>query len=70
MTDHEVEREIEANQQRQVDNANKVEDDGPLLKTAEQVVNPLVNLIDPDPVDEGDVEHQRRENDAEQRPGE
>jgi hypothetical protein len=70
MTDHEVEREIEANQQRQVDNANKVEDDGLLLKTAEQVVNPLVNLLDTDDVEEGDVEHQRRENDAEQRRGE
>jgi hypothetical protein len=70
MTDHDVEREIEANQQRQVDDENRAEDDGALLNTAEQVVNPLVALIDTDNVDEGDVEQQRRENDAEQRRGE
>jgi hypothetical protein len=70
MTDHDVEREIAANQQRKVANENEAEDDGALLETAERVVNPLVNLIDTDDVDAGDVDAQRRENDAEQRRGE
>jgi hypothetical protein len=70
MTDHDVEREIAANQQRQVANENEAEDDGALLDMAERVVNPLVNLIDTDDVDAGDVDAQRRENDAEQRRGE
>lgn len=70
MTDHDVEREIEANNQRQLDGERAATDDGPLLGVAEQVVNPLVNLIDGDEGDEGDGEDQRLLNDAEQRQGE
>lgn len=68
MTDHDVEREIEANEQRQVDHEN--EDDGALLNAAERVANPLAQLINTEDVDESDVEQQRRDTDAEKRQGE
>ena len=72
MTDHDVEREVEANNQRQVNGEDQAEDDGPLVGAAEQVVNPVVNRIgtDNDRADQDDAEDQRLLNDAEQRRGE
>jgi len=70
MTDKDVEREIEANQRRDVDARNEAEDDGPLLDTAERVVDPLVDRIrTPDEdLDEGDLAERRRLNDEAQQP--
>jgi hypothetical protein len=67
MTDHDVDREVEANLQRDVEGEENARDDGPVVDAAERVVDPLVNLIDVDGADEDDVDEQRELNDAEQR---
>jgi hypothetical protein len=67
MTDHDVDREVEANLQRDVEGEDDARDDGPVVDAAERVVDPLVNLIDVDGTDEDDVDEQRELNDAEQR---
>jgi hypothetical protein len=67
MTDHDVDREVEANLQRDVEGEDNARDDGPVVDAAERVVDPLVNLIDVDGADEDDVDEQRELNDAEQR---
>jgi hypothetical protein len=70
MTDKDVEREIEANQQRDVEGRNEAEDDGPLLGTAERVVAPIVDVIrrPGEDVDEDDLEERRELNDEAQQP--
>jgi hypothetical protein len=71
MTDKDVEREIEANQQREVDARNEAEDDGAVLDTAERVVAPIVDVIrrPGEDLDEADLEERRELNDEEQQPG-
>lgn len=68
MTDPDVERELEANRQRAENAEDAAEDDGPVLDTAERVINPLVAPLAAEDVDEEDVEQQRRLNDEEQSP--
>jgi hypothetical protein len=68
MTDRDVQRELEANEER----ANKRErdDDGGIIDAAEDLISPVVDTIRRG--DEADdvetVEERVRENDAEQRP--
>lgn len=74
MSDRSVEREIEANEQRA--NDADVDDDGTIVDTAEQAINPLTRgfdtrVGDANDDDDGDLDpdRERRLNDAEQRPG-
>ena len=72
MTDPDVQREIEANQQRERAAEIQEEDDGPVIDTAERVLDPLVDPFVPD-VNDGDDEtlldpEEARRNDEAQRP--
>ena len=71
MSDPSVDREMEANEQR-ANNAGN-DDDGSLVDTTEQMVNPLTRGIDLGGDSNGgdddmDPDRQRRLNDAEQNP--
>jgi hypothetical protein len=72
MSDRSVEREIEANEQR-ADDAER-DDDGSVVDTVEQAVNPLTRGLDTrvggDNDDDSDLDpdRERRLNDADQRP--
>jgi hypothetical protein len=69
MTDRDVEREIEANEQRANDEAR--DDDDGILDTAEDAISPITEAIGrADDDDEDAAESQRRLNDEEQRRGE
>lgn len=72
MTDPDVQREIAANKQRELEAEREAEDDGPIIDTAERVLDPLVDPFVPDEVDDdGDTlldPEEARRNDAEQRP--
>jgi hypothetical protein len=70
MTDRDVEREIEANEQRANDEAR--DDDEGILDTAEDALSPITDAIGraDDDDDEDAAESQRRLNDEEQRRGE
>jgi hypothetical protein len=69
MTDKDVEREIEANKQRELERDRVEEDDGPVVDTAERIVDPLARGIGTNDDEEREsVEQRRRENDAEQHP--
>lgn len=74
MSDRSVEREIEANEQR-ANNAD-LNDDGTVVDTVEQAINPLTRgfdtrVGDANDDDDGDLDpdRERRLNDADQRPG-
>jgi hypothetical protein len=70
MTDRDVQREIEANEQRDRVRDDDATDDGPVIDTAERVVNPIVNAIGmSEEPDRDDLEERRFENDEEQRGG-
>jgi hypothetical protein len=45
MSDRDVEREIEANKQREMARDRAEEDDGPVVDTAERIVDPLAKAI-------------------------
>ena len=74
MSDPSVDREIEANEQRA--NNGDGNDDGSVVDSLEQTVNPLTRGLDAPGVGGGDAggdddvdpDQQRRLNDAEQRP--
>jgi hypothetical protein len=71
MSDPSVDREMEANQQRANNTDN--DDDGSVVDSVEQTVNPLTRGIDLGGDSNGgdgdvDPDQQRRLNDAEQRP--
>jgi hypothetical protein len=70
MSDHSVEREIEANEQRANDGGDN--DDGSVVDSMENTVNPLTSGLGTDlggdDGDDVDPDQQRRLNDAEQRP--
>ncbi len=69
MTDRDVEREIEANEQRANDDAR--DDDDGILDTAEDAISPITEAIGrADDDDEDAAASQRRLNDEEQRRGE
>jgi len=72
MTDPDVQREIAANKQRELEAEREAEDDGPIIDTAERVLDPLVDPFVPDEVDNDDETlldpEEARRNDAEQRP--
>jgi hypothetical protein len=66
MTDDDIRREIEANNQRAERDEDR--DDGPIIDTAEDIINPLVRGVGTNYDDEQEgVEQRRAENDAEQR---
>jgi hypothetical protein len=67
MTDNDVQREIEANERRDADAAREADDDPALVDAAETVINPLVNVLNDDPLDADEAERLRRQNDADQR---
>jgi len=73
MTDDDVRREIEANQQRAIDAENEAEDDGPVIDTAERLVDPLIDPFVPDADATGedrtllDPEEARRNDEAQRR---
>jgi hypothetical protein len=54
MTDPDVEREIEANQERDAAGEREAEDDGPIIDTAERIIDPLVEPFVPNEVDNDD----------------
>jgi hypothetical protein len=71
MTDDDVRREIEANQQRAIDIEHDAEDDGTIVDSAEKLLDPLIDPFVPDANDDAgetllDPEEAAR-NDAEQR---
>jgi len=67
MTDKDIRREIDANNQR-AENADE-RDEPAVVETAEDIVNPLVRGIGTNYDDEPEgVEQRRVENDAEQHP--
>ncbi len=70
MSDRSVEREIEANEERADDTER--DDDGSVVDTVEQAVNPLTQGLDTrvggDNDDDDDADRDRRLNDADQRP--
>lgn len=69
MTDDDVQREIEANQQRAVDAGNEAEDDGSLVDMAERVLDPLIDPFVPDANDDDETlldPEEAARNDAEQ----
>jgi hypothetical protein len=72
MTDPDVEREIEANRARDEAARREAEDDGPIIDTAERVLDPLVDPLVDDAldrdVDADEAERFRRQNDEAQRP--
>jgi hypothetical protein len=69
VTDRDVEREIEANKQREIAHDREEEDDGALIDTAEKAIDPIARVIGTNYDDEPEgVEQRRRENDADQRP--
>jgi hypothetical protein len=76
MTDPDVQREIDANKLREVDAEREAEDDGPIIDTAERVMDPLVDPLVPDEVENDEVENddtvldpeEARRNDEAQRP--
>ena len=71
MTGDDVRREIEANQQRANDIEHDAEDDGPIIDTAERLLDPLIDPLVPDANDEAGETHldpeEAARNDAEQR---
>jgi len=71
MTDDDVRREIEANEQRAIDIENEAEDDGSLVDTAERMFDPLIDPFVPDANDDADETllnpEEAARNDAEQR---
>jgi hypothetical protein len=68
MTDEDIRREIDANNQR-AENADR-DDDPEIVETAEDIINPLVRGIGTNYDDEQEgVERRRFENDEEQQPG-
>lgn len=71
MTDRDVQREIEANEQRASD-AARDDDEGGVLDTAEEALSPITEAIGEagDDDDEEAAESRRELNDAAQRKGE
>jgi hypothetical protein len=67
MTDRDVQREIEANEER-ANRQERDEDDG-IIDAVEDLISPVVDTIQRGDTDDVDtVEDRVRENDAEQRP--
>jgi hypothetical protein len=68
MTDHSVEKEIEANNRRKEARDRAAEDDGTLIDAAEEVIAPITDsLARFRDVDSEDLEHRREANDDDQR---
>ena len=73
MSDPDVQREIEANLQRDEAGKRAAEDDGPVIDTAERIIDPLVEPFAPDADDTEDGRtlldpEEARRNDEAQRP--
>lgn len=69
MVNEEVRREIQRNQQRDRQRKQEQEDDGPIVDTAETIIDPLTQAIGTNYDDEPEgVKQRRRLNDEEQRP--
>lgn len=70
MTDRDVQREIEANERRDQALDEAANDDGPVIDTAERILDPITDAIGTSgEPDRGDLEERRFENDEEQRAG-
>jgi hypothetical protein len=73
MTDPDVQREIAANKQREMEAEREAEDDGPIIDTAERILDPLIDPFVPDTDDTEDGRtlldpEDARRNDEAQRP--
>ena len=70
MPDRDIQREIEANEQRGEADHEARGDDGPMIDTAERIVSPIANALGTaEEPDREDLEERRFENDEEQRAG-
>lgn len=68
MTDHSIEKEIEANNRRKEARDGAAEDDGTLIDAAEEAIAPITNTLGRfRDVDSEDLERQREANDEDQR---
>jgi hypothetical protein len=69
MTDRDVQREIEANERRDLAR-DETGNDGPMIDTAERILDPITDAIGlSEEPDRDDLEERRVENDEEQRAG-
>ncbi len=67
MTDKDVERELEENEERAEQHHPDRNDDTSIPGLIESAVNPLLNVFDPNRPDSSEAESQREGNDADQR---
>lgn len=68
MTDHSIDKEIEANNRRKEARERAADDDGTLIDAAEEVIAPITDTLGrARDVDSEDLERRRAANDEDQR---